>query len=138
MIDAVERCAPTADALVSAAAISDYTTETRSEKVRSGQQLTIDLEPTPKLIDTVRDDHPDLPIVGFKLEPGGDDGELIEAANGPLDRADLSFVVANDTSVLGAQRTRALLVRPTSHTEYVGSKTGLGLIIADELATELE
>lgn len=138
MIDAVERCAPTADALVSAAAISDYTTETRSEKVRSGQQLTIDLEPTPKLIDTVRDDHPDLPIVGFKLEPGSDDGELIEAAHGPLDRADLSFVVANDTSVLGAQRTRALLVRPTSHTEYVGSKTGLGLTIADELATELE
>lgn len=137
MIDAVERHAPTADALVSAAALSDYTVETRSEKIRSGQELTIDLEPTPKLIDTVRDGHPDLPIVGFKLEPGGDDEDLIEAARGPLNRADLSFVVANDTNVLGAQRTRALLVDPDAHTEYVGSKTGLGLTIADELGMKL-
>ncbi|RRJ32830.1 bifunctional phosphopantothenoylcysteine decarboxylase/phosphopantothenate--cysteine ligase CoaBC [Halocatena pleomorpha] len=137
MIDAVERHVPMADALVSAAAISDYTTETRSEKVRSGQQLTIDLEPTPKLIDTVRDAHPELPIVGFKLESGGNDDDLIDAARGPLNRADLSFVVANDTTVLGERQTRALLVGPNDHTEYVGSKTGLGLTVVDRLVAEL-
>lgn len=140
MIDAVETHATDADALVSAAAISDYTVETRSEKIRSGQNLTLDLEPTPKLIDTVRESHPDLPIVGFKLETGGDDETLAEAARGPLERSDLSFVVANDASVMAESETRVLLVRnrENGYEEYVGSKTGLGLRIADELTAEFD
>lgn len=140
MIEAVETHATDADALVSAAAISDYTVETRSEKIRSGQHLTLELEPTPKLIDTIRESHPDLPIVGFKLETGGDDETLTEAARGPLDRSDLSFVVANDASVLAESETRALLVRnrENGYEEYVGSKTGLGLRIADELTAEID
>jgi phosphopantothenoylcysteine decarboxylase/phosphopantothenate--cysteine ligase len=142
MLEGVETHADSADALVSAAAISDYTTEAQGEKIRSGQDLTLELESTPKLIDTVRDSHPTLSIVGFKLETGGSDEELVDAASGPLDRADLSFVVANDASVMGEDDTRALIVREGSaggdYEEYVGSKSGLGLAIADELATELE
>jgi len=58
-----------ADALVSAAAISDYTVPTAEEKIRSGQEsLTLELEPTPKLLDSVRAEQPDLPVVGFKAE----------------------------------------------------------------------
>jgi phosphopantothenoylcysteine decarboxylase/phosphopantothenate--cysteine ligase len=171
MLAGVERHVDNADVLVSAAAISDYTTETRGEKIRSGQDLTLELESTPKLIDTVRESHPSLPIVGFKLETGGSDEALIDAASGPLDRASLSFVVANDASVMGEDDTRALIVRETGeengnrdndrdeengnrdndrdeengnrdndeyeYEEYVGSKSGLGLAIADELAAEL-
>jgi phosphopantothenoylcysteine decarboxylase/phosphopantothenate--cysteine ligase len=139
MLEGVETHADSADALVSAAAISDYTPETQGEKIRSGQDLTLELESTPKLIDTVRDAHPTLPIVGFKLETGGSDEELVEAASGPLDRAGLSFVVANDASVMGEDDTRVLIVRDgDGYEEYVGSKSGLGLAIADELATEVE
>jgi phosphopantothenoylcysteine decarboxylase/phosphopantothenate--cysteine ligase len=142
MLEGVETHADSADALVSAAAISDYTTETQEEKIRSGQDLTLELESTPKLIDTVRGSHPTLPIVGFKLETGGSDEELVEAASGPLDRAGLSFVVANDASVMGEDDTRALIVREKrdddGYEEYIGSKSGLGLAIADELAVEFE
>jgi phosphopantothenoylcysteine decarboxylase/phosphopantothenate--cysteine ligase len=139
MLEGVETHVDSADALVSAAAISDYTTETQGEKIRSGQDLTLELESTPKLIDTVRDSHPTLPIVGFKLETGGSDEELVKAASGPLDRADLSFVVANDASVMGEDDTRVLIVRgDDDYEEYVGSKSGLGLAIADELTVELE
>ena len=126
-----------ADALVSSAAISDYTVEASETKLRSGQDLTLDLEPTPKLIDAVRDAHPDLSIVGFKLETGGDDDDLARVARETLERADLSFVVANDASVLGADETRVLVVRADTASEYRGDKTGLGLRVADELATEL-
>ena len=126
-----------ADALVSAAAVSDYTVERRDSKIRSGQEsLTLELEPTPKLVDDVRESHPDLPIVGFKAETGGDDDDIVAAARDLLDRAEMAFVVGNDASVMAADRTRALLVGRDDVTEFEGDKSGLGARIADELADD--
>ena len=138
MLDAVLGAAGDADALVSAAAISDYTVDGAGEKIRSGQSLTLELEPTPKLIDTVREDHPDLAIVGFKLETADDDDALVKRARETLDRANLSFVVGNDATVMGDAETRVLLVRSDDVTEYVGSKDGLGVRVAEELVLELD
>ena len=144
MLDAVQSAvagddgSSPADALVSAAAISDFTVETASEKIRSGEALTLDLEPTPKLIDTVRDAHPDLTIVGFKAETSGDDDAMIERARELRDRVDLAFVVANDATVMGADETRALFVFEASTETYAGSKAGLGGRVADALATALD
>jgi phosphopantothenoylcysteine decarboxylase/phosphopantothenate--cysteine ligase len=133
-VDAVED----ADALVSAAAISDYTVERRESKIRSGQEsLTLELEPTPKLVDGVREAHPDLPIVGFKAETGGDDDDIVAAARDLLDRASMAFVVGNDASVMAEDRTRALLVRGDDVSEFEGEKSGLGARIAEELADVL-
>ena len=137
MIEAVRTAADEADALVSAAAIGDYTVDPAPEKIRSGSELTLDLEPTPKLIDAVREVYPDLPIVGFKLETDGDDEAVIEAARGILDRADLSFVVANDASVMGSETTRVLFVRPEGVTTHQGPKDEIGGRIADALVDEL-
>ena len=138
MLAAVERHAPAADALVSAAAISDYTVAASDEKLKSGEPRTLELEPTPKLIDSVREHHPDLAIVGFKLETaGGDDDALVAAARDRLERGDLAFVVANDADVMGRDDTRTLLVRADDVGEFSGSKDALGFRIADELAGEL-
>jgi phosphopantothenoylcysteine decarboxylase/phosphopantothenate--cysteine ligase len=136
MLEGVRRHADGADALVSAAAISDYTVEASDGKIRSGQDLTLELEPTPKLIDTVREEHPDLPVVGFKVETSGEDDAMVTKARETLERADLAFVVANDASVIGEAETRALFVRPDSVDEYRGDKGGLGARVADELAPE--
>jgi phosphopantothenoylcysteine decarboxylase/phosphopantothenate--cysteine ligase len=137
MLEAVQAHADDADVLVSAAAISDYTVAASDEKLRSGQELTLELEPTPKLIDTVREAHPDLAIVGFKLETDGDDDALVAKARETLDRAALAFVVGNDASVLGSDETRTLFVREDDVTEFTGSKDALGLRVADELGGEL-
>ncbi|MFC7131903.1 MULTISPECIES: bifunctional phosphopantothenoylcysteine decarboxylase/phosphopantothenate--cysteine ligase CoaBC [Salinibaculum] len=138
MLAAVEAHADDADALVSAAAISDYTVESSPEKIRSGQdELALELEPTPKLIDTIRESHPDLPIVGFKAESDGDDAAIAAKAREILDRAGLSFVVGNDTSVMGEERTRALVVRRDDYDVFEGTKTALGGRVADELAATL-
>jgi phosphopantothenoylcysteine decarboxylase/phosphopantothenate--cysteine ligase len=139
MTAAVEACVEEADALVSAAAIGDYTVEGASEKIKSGQgNLALDLEPTPKLIDTIRDAHPDLPIVGFKTETSGDDGTMVAAARELRSRAGLAFVVANDASVMGEAETRALVVRENDFEPYAGEKSGLGARVAEELAGELD
>ncbi|WP_148413280.1 bifunctional phosphopantothenoylcysteine decarboxylase/phosphopantothenate--cysteine ligase CoaBC [Haloferax sp. KTX1] len=139
MLDAVEAAVDAdADALVSAAAISDFTVEAADEKIRSGEARTLDLEPAPKLIDAVRETHPDLPIVGFKAETTGDDEAMVGEARRIMDRVGLAFVVANDASVMGADETRALVVRADETSEYVGSKDGLGARVAAELAGEFE
>jgi phosphopantothenoylcysteine decarboxylase / phosphopantothenate---cysteine ligase len=133
MLDATSEACESADALVSVAAIGDYTVEASPEKIRSGQELTLELKSTPKLIDEMRAAHPDLPIVGFKTETSGDDAAMIERARDSLDRTDLAFVVANDASVMGADRTRALLVHATDAARYEGTKSGLGIEIADSI-----
>ncbi len=133
MLEAVQSVAGEADALVSAAAISDYTVEAAPEKIRSGQAVTLELEPTPKLIDSVRDDYPELPIVGFKLETAGDDEEMIEKARETLKRAGLEFVVANDAGVMGSEATRVIVVSGEKATVHEGDKETIGGRIADAL-----
>ena len=137
MLEAVRGAAGKADALVSAAAIGDYTVETADEKIRSGQELTLELSPTPKLIDEVRESHPDLPIVGFKAETSGDDEAMVAAARSTLERADLSFVVANDAGVMGETTARVLVVRGDDVREFEGSKAAVGGVVAEELLAEL-
>ena len=129
----VEVCSD-ADTLISAAAIGDFTVQTRSEKIRSGESLTLDLEPTQKLLDAVRSQRPELPIVGFKAETSGSDEAMIEASRELLDRADCTFVVANDANVMGDESTRALLVHEQDVAEYEGSKDGLAAEVADAIA----
>ncbi|KAB1196715.1 MULTISPECIES: bifunctional phosphopantothenoylcysteine decarboxylase/phosphopantothenate--cysteine ligase CoaBC [Haloferax] len=137
MLEAVEAAVEDADALVSAAAISDFTVEAADQKIRSGEALTLDLHPAPKLIDTVRESRPDLTIVGFKAETSGDDESMVTEARRIMDRVGLAFVVANDASVMGDDETRALVVRGDGTSEFTGSKVGLGARVADELEKEL-
>ncbi len=138
MLEATADACEDADALVSVAAISDYTVDERERKVRSGEDLTLDLEATPKLIDRIREANPEMPIVGFKTETSGDDGAMIEAARDILERTDLAFVVANDASVMGEERTRALLVHAEDAAMFAGSKDGLAGEVADSLSVVLE
>ncbi|TMT85736.1 bifunctional phosphopantothenoylcysteine decarboxylase/phosphopantothenate--cysteine ligase CoaBC [Haloterrigena sp. H1] len=137
MLAATREACADADALVSVAAISDYTVEASDEKLRSGQDLTLELEPTPKLIDEIRAEYPELPIIGFKTETSGDEGAMVEQARETLERAGLAFVVANDASVMGKETTRALLVHADDAARYEGTKIGLGGEIADSIAAVL-
>ena len=138
MRDAVLDALADADALISAAAISDFTVDAAPEKIKSGEERTLTLNPAPKLIDAARDAYPALPIVGFKAETEADETALVPEARRILQRAGLSFVVANDASGMGADGTRALLVRRDDYSGFSGSKMELGACVAEELAAELK
>lgn len=138
MIDATVEASQTADAVVSAAAVSDFTLEQAPEKIRSGSQLQLDLQPVPKLIETLRDRREQLPIVGFKAETTGTDAAMIEQAKRIRDRSELSFVVANDASVMGEDETRVLFIDQDTDGDAIdetsGSKAHVAAGIADRLA----
>ena len=143
MLAAADAACEDADAMVSAAAIGDYTVQEASAKLRSGEARTIDLEPTPKVLDSIRQGHPDLPLVGFKAETTGNDAALLEQAVALRDRIDLAFVVANDATVMGETDTRALLIDRAAETVddcavVKGPKPLLGDRIAQRLATLLD
>jgi phosphopantothenoylcysteine decarboxylase/phosphopantothenate--cysteine ligase len=124
-----------ADALVSAAAISDYTVDPAPEKLASGEPRTLELSPTPKLVDAVRDARPNLPIVGFKLE--SDPGTLPDSARALSKRVGMAFVVANETDAMGGAKTTAQFVFEDETRAFEGSKDELGLQVAAELASVL-
>jgi len=143
MLHALQDAIADADALVAAAAVGDYTTPEHADKLRSGESRSLNLEPTPKLIDGAREAEPDLPIVGFKTETSGDDDAMVAAARAIMERADLDLVVANDASVMGAEDTRALFVDSVEDVDgspvpsVSGSKAAVGERIADHVAALL-
>ncbi|GAB3683278.1 bifunctional phosphopantothenoylcysteine decarboxylase/phosphopantothenate--cysteine ligase CoaBC [Salinarchaeum chitinilyticum] len=140
MLEALQDAIVDADALVAAAAVGDYTTPEHADKLRSGESRSLDLEPTPKLVDGARDARPDLPIVGFKTETSGDDDAMVAAARAIMERADLDLVVANDASVMGADSTRALFVDAVEDADgspvesASGSKAAVGDVVAEWVA----
>jgi phosphopantothenoylcysteine decarboxylase/phosphopantothenate--cysteine ligase len=99
MTDAViEELANGYDLLISAAAISDFSIMPSKNKIKSGKEVTLRLEPAPKLIREVRSIYPGLKIIGFKAETGVSEEELLRYARESMESSKLCMVVANDVS----------------------------------------
>lgn len=86
------------DAVILAAAVSDYgVKDPHPGKIRTKEQLTIQLEPLPKLINKIREWAGDkIRLIGFKLLVDSTREELIEAAWKQLEDNGCDLVVGND------------------------------------------
>ena len=108
------------DAWVHAAAVLDYLVPEPAEgKLASGSdRLTLELLPGPKHIDALKEACKGAVRIGFKLESGIPQRELVQRAFAQLERAGMSAVIANRLEDLGrAERARAHLV-DASGTDY--------------------
>lgn len=122
------------DAVVHAMAVLDYVPErTLGEKKSSGEETwDLRLVRTPKVTALIRDILPAVPIVGFKLEAGVSEEELVRRATASLDRYGLACVVANDIDRIGPNRHEALLVgHGGGIIARCGTKTDIAARIAD-------
>jgi len=111
MLEAIENelRAKKYDVVVLAAAVSDFRVRNRAgEKIKSGKSLTLELEPTPKVIDRVKELQPEVFLVGFKAETSEE--KLIEEARKQIERAGSDLVVANTLSAFGSDENEVLLV----------------------------
>ncbi|MBP1912739.1 phosphopantothenoylcysteine decarboxylase/phosphopantothenate--cysteine ligase [Thermococcus stetteri] len=99
------------DVVVLAAAVSDFRVKNRADvKIKSGQPLVLELEPTPKVIDRVKELQPGVFLVGFKAETGLSEEELITAARKQIERAGSDLVVANTLKAFGSEENEVILV----------------------------
>jgi phosphopantothenoylcysteine decarboxylase/phosphopantothenate--cysteine ligase len=92
-------------AVIHAAAVADYQPKiTSCGKVSSlRKSWRLDLVPTPKLINRLKNYQPNLFTVGFKFEPQADKIKLIKKGRVLLKTAGLNLVVANSNKHKGYQ-----------------------------------
>lgn len=124
------------DVFISSAAISDYTLDSSRSKIKSGQNLILEMHPTEKILPQVRDNHPDVVIVGFKAETGVGEKELVGSATRMLEKYGLEMVVANDVGEGGigtSDNSVYILQDGLSASHYSGSKRYLASVIMDRV-----
>lgn len=91
------------DAVIHSAAVGDFTVAAAADtKLPSGQAVQLQLQPTTKIIDHIRDYAGDRPLtlVGFKLTHDPDAAARKGAAQALLARAGADYVVQNDVATL--------------------------------------
>jgi len=99
------------DVIVLACAASDYGVANYMDgKIRSGNSMSIELTPYPKIISSVREMQPNTYLVGFKLMVKSEYSELIEAASKSLDQNKCDMVVANDLNDIKSNDHKLLIV----------------------------
>ncbi len=101
MRDVILRLSPQLDAIVMAAAVSDYRPSGKSpQKLRKvAEELTVHLEPNPDILAALgKVKPPNQVLVGFAAETEN----LLKNAKDKLVRKNLDFIVANDLSKQGS------------------------------------
>ncbi len=128
------------DALISSAAIADYTLDPYEQKIKSGQDLTLKLKPTAKVVKAVRSSYPDLKIVGFKAETNIPEDELILRAKRSMRISGLNLMVANDVGHggMGSDENRVLIIDAHEVKKVDGKKSIIARKVMDALAEILE
>jgi phosphopantothenoylcysteine decarboxylase/phosphopantothenate--cysteine ligase len=104
-----------ADIYVSAAAISDFSPRRVKGKIRSGEPVTLDLEPLPKLLEEVHASYHPVTIA-FKL--GRDEKK---AAKEMLDRG-VQVVVVNTPEAMGTPEAKVSIFSRSGTRTAMGSK----------------
>lgn len=128
------------DAVIHAMAVLDFEpAEVREEKVSSSlAEWVIRLVPTPKAAALVRDLAPGTFFVGFKLEVGKTQAELIEIARDWTLQSRADLAVANDLKDIERGTHIGYLVNPEGKVETVAEgKEAIARILVEFLGRRL-
>jgi phosphopantothenoylcysteine decarboxylase/phosphopantothenate--cysteine ligase len=147
--DAVLAAAPSADAVVMAAAPADYrprtVSETKIKKTEDGSAPRLELEQNPDILAEISHERArsGAVIVGFAAETGDATTSAVELARAKLARKGCDLLVLNDVSggkVFGSPENEAVILDATGEASSVprGSKGLLAHAIWDRVATRFE
>lgn len=102
------------DIIIHSSAVSDYKIANEvSGKTPSGKSdLQLNLCPTEKLVDKIRQDDPDTFLVKFKLQVGLSKEELWEIADNSLKATGANLIVANDLDYMEGENHVAFIIDP--------------------------
>ena len=138
---AVLDLAADADALVMAAAVSDFTPASRvSEKIRrSAGTTSLELAPTADILEAVRERYPDLFVVGFAATHG----DPVAEAREKLAKKGANLVVGNDISREGvgfgaAENEVYIVSREKERFVPRASKEQVARVILDSMMADMD
>jgi len=130
------------DAVIQAAAVSDYSVEhiehdgeTRpvsENKLSSDGRLSLHLKPNPKLLPLLRgwSANPDIKVIGFKLTYGAGTDERRRAVKRLFEDSDTNAVVHNDLSEIAGNRH--------AYTLFTSPDCSISCNDSDELAVHID
>jgi phosphopantothenoylcysteine decarboxylase/phosphopantothenate--cysteine ligase len=147
--DAVLAAAPTADAVVMAAAPADYrprsVSDTKIKKAEDGSAPALELEQNPDILAEISQDRarPGSVIVGFAAETGDASSSVLDLARTKLARKGCDLLVVNDVSggkVFGSPENEAVVLDAAGEATHVprGAKSALAHAIWDRVAARFE
>ena len=84
------------DAIILAAAVSDYTCDPVDGKLSSNDEIMLTLRPTEKIISKIRGWEHDAMLAGFKLTSGDDVSTLLSKMSDSIRKNDCDCVFGND------------------------------------------
>ena len=125
------------DLLVMAAAVSDFRVRNQSnEKLKRGQQISLDLVPTKDLIAGYAANHPKTTTIAFALadQTGA---ELVDIARRKLWDKGVNYIIGNSVTALGSEDNTIQFVTAESAEEISGSKEDLSKEILRRVAGAL-
>lgn len=103
MQKAIEENISDKDIMIHTAAVSDFEVCNKNgDKIKSDSEVNLELTPTTKIFDKIKDMKKDIFLVGFKAECNLSEEELIDRAHKRLLKGNGDLVVANDVSLDGA------------------------------------
>ncbi len=124
------------DVAIFSAAVLDFKPKKRSDfKVKSGQEWSLELVPTPKVIEQVIGKHPNLFVVAFKLEYNIPEKKMIEGAYERLKELNAGLMVANDLTAIRGERHKAYLINKEKEVKLVD---GTKAVLAEEIFNAIE
>lgn len=117
LYDLIEKEKP--DIVILAAAVSDYIVKNPAKtKIKSKDELKIELEPAEKIIGNIKTKYPTVKLVGFKLLVGASYTELYEAAKDSILKNNCDLVVANDLNSLRQGNHEVMFVRKSDMNKF--------------------
>lgn len=121
------------------AAVLDFRPERKaSKKIPSGQSIEVNLKPTPKIIQQMKERTSNLFTIGFKLEYNIERNRLIERGYEALKEQKANLVVANDLAKIQANYHPAYIIDKEKNVkESKGSKRKLAANIFKSIEEHL-
>ena len=91
-----------ADVVIHSAAVSDFAINNKNHaKIKSNEELHLELMPTTKIFEKLKKMNKKIFLVGFKAEYKVPKNKLVDSAYGILKKANADLVVANDVGEKG-------------------------------------
>ena len=142
----LKKLLPENDVFVAAAAVSDFKVEEslikKSDKISSGEDLTLELKPLPKLLNYVKQINPNIFLVGFKAEYNVSEEDLVSLAHERIKSSGANFIVANDVSIEGAgfgsDKNQVIIVDGDTFTVPLTSKTEIAQKILAKIVESIK